>query len=558
MNSMAADQRSSRRTVKPRRDPDFVYETEGVNFWSRSRRQEEQQNSPGSDSSAITTNLAGKVTSQSVSWSDIDFTQNFDTENINIELLSREYSELVKYQQLSFYQGTELQEKEEERTEYFVNKTSSCRKTSSTRYDFIDIDNCFLSVSSAFNTNTSDMSGDSSQGDMENRAVKVSEQVEGACGTSTSKDSKSHQDDFDALIEAVKKIDVLSDTVKRLEKTIVKQGQRLERMEESAKSSSGESKSRYKGKKEDRVESEKKRQLKVLQDKLKDKSREVSVDSDISSDDRVDLKSIKKKLTRKQRDLCSSKVAAKLKDVGATFPEDDFSTTSTSGKDTESEKGSCRHSNKVKSGAKVKKRPVVKTLLWPHTIANEDDGDEVTSENISLSKFFSCFTSIMTSCGGVESRGRSALLHAVSLVLEYVQWPDARTFHNLVMVKLEQDRLNWASDFSALAEAFIDKKVRLGLRSKYASSASSTYSKSSNYAKGFNKGFKGQGQRNSAGRGKPMYGVICWQWNYSSCTYGEDCKRWHVCKACAEAGKLGESHKASSHDSSGSRTRPRV
>ena len=532
---------------------------------SRSRRQEEQQNSPGSDSSAIATTFAGKVTSQSVSckqnfWSDIDFPQNFNTENINIELLSREYSNLVQYQQLSFYQGIDSQEKEEERTEYFVNKTSSCRRKSSTRLDFLDIDNCFLSVSSAFNTNTSDMSGDSSQGEMDKGVTEKCIPVEGAGGSSVSKASKSAQDDFDALIEAVKKIDVLSDTVKRLEHVIVQQGQRLERMEESAKSSSSDSKPRYKGKK-DRVESEKKRQLKVLQDKLKEKSREVSHDSDTSSDNRLDLKSIKKKLSRKQRDLCSSKVAAKLKDVGVAFPEDDFSTTSTSGKDTESEKGSCRHSHskKVKSGAKVKKRPVVKTLLWPHTIANEDDGDDVTSENISLSKFFSCFTSIMTSCGGVESRGRSALLHAVSLVLEYVQWPDARTFHNLVMVKLEQDRENWASDFTGLAEAFIDKKVRLGLRSKTASSgASSSYSKSSSYGKDFSKGFRGQSQRNSAGRGKPLFGAICWQWNHSSCTYGDNCKRWHVCKACAEAGKLGENHKASSHDSSGSRTKPRV
>ena len=59
MNSMASAQRSSSRTVKPRRDPDFVYEAEGANFWSRSSRHEEQQNSPGSDSSAIVTTLEG-------------------------------------------------------------------------------------------------------------------------------------------------------------------------------------------------------------------------------------------------------------------------------------------------------------------------------------------------------------------------------------------------------------------------------------------------------------------------------------------------------------------
>ena len=79
----------------------------------------------------------------------------------------------------------------------------------------------------------------------------------------------------------------------------------------------------------------------------------------------------------------------------------------------------------MKSGAKIQKRPVIKTELWPHTIANEDDGENITSENINLSKFLSCFTYIVTCCGGVESRGRSALLHAVTTVLEYLQWTDA-------------------------------------------------------------------------------------------------------------------------------------
>ena len=206
----------------------------------------------------------------------------------------------------------------------------------------------------------------------------------------------------------------------------------------------------------------------------------------------------------------------------------------------------------------MKKRPVVRTLLWPHTIANEEDGEDVTSENISLSKFFSCFTFIMASCGGLESRGRSTLLHAISLVLEYVHWPDARTFHNLVMLKLEQERLDWGSDFLAIAEDFIDKKVRQSLKTKYAPGGASSYGKATFYNKGGSKGYRGQSQRSNAGRGKPIYGAICWQWNFSNCTYGDDCKRWHACKTCAEAGKLGENHKASSHDSSGSKSKPRV
>ena len=261
-------------------------------------------------------------------------------------------------------------------------------------------------------------------------------------------------------------------------------------------------------------------------------------------------------MSRKERDLVSKKVASKLKEVGAAFPDDDFTSSSSSGKESDSVKGSCKHSKKVKSGAKVKRRPVVKTMLWPHTIANEDDGVEVTSESISLSKFFSCFTYIMASCGGIEARGRSALLHAVSLVLEYVQWSDARTFHNLVMVKMEQGRVNWGSDFTALAEEFIDKKVRLGLRSKYTPAGSSSFGKSNYYGKGVGKGFRSQNQFNSSGRGKPLFGVICWQWNNGSCSYGDSCKRWHVCKTCAEAGKLGEHHKASSHGSAGSGSKP--
>ena len=354
------------------------------------------------------------------------------------------------------------------------------------------------------------------------------------------------------------KIDNLTTTVLRLENAILQQGQRLDNIEELARSSQESSHEKVKSKsKAGRVDEEKERQLKLLQEKLKSKAKDSSSSDEDVSDEPVDIKSIKKRLSRKDRDLCSGKVAATLKSVGAVFPKGEVSTSSNSGKESESESGACRH-KKVKSGAKVKKRPVKRTLLWPHTIANEDDGDDATCDNISLSKFLSCFTYIMASCGGIEAQGRSVLLHALSLVLEYVQWADARTFHNLVMVKLEQERLDWGSDFLALAEDFIDKKVRLSLKTKYAPGASNSFSKSNFAGKGGGKGFRGQSQRSGAGRGKALYGVVCWQWNYSNCTYGEDCKRWHVCKSCAEAGKLGEPHKASSHDSSGGKPKPRV
>ena len=210
----------------------------------------------------------------------------------------------------------------------------------------------------------------------------------------------------------------------------------------------------------------------------------------------------------------------------------------------------------VKSGTKIKQRPVLKTELWPHTIDNEDDGEDVTSENIGLAKFFACFTFIMTSCGLRESQGRSALLHAVSTVLEYLQWSEARIFHNMMMVMIEQGRASWAKDFSSLAENFVDKKVRLGFRAKSFSSNTGSSYKGGNFGKGFGKGFKGSGFRGNAGRGKPLYGAVCWQWNFSTCTYGNDCRRWHICKTCADSGKMGEQHKVSTHESS-SRSTPR-
>ena len=119
-----------------------------------------------------------------------------------------------------------------------------------------------------------------------------------------------------------------------------------------------------------------------------------------------------------------------------------------------------KHRHKVKSGAKVKQRPVVRTELWPHTIANEEDGEEVTSENIGLSRFLSCFTFIMTNCGRREAAGRAEFLHAITNVLECLPWSDARAFHNMIMVRLEQDRVDWLKTFTYW-QIFISTK-RLG------------------------------------------------------------------------------------------------
>ena len=163
----------------------------------------------------------------------------------------------------------------------------------------------------------------------------------------------------------------------------------------------------------------------------------------------------------------------------------------------------------------------------------------------------------MLDCRRKESQGRTVLLHAVSLVLESLFWAEARAFHNLIMVKIEQGRLSWSDDFAALAEAFIDRKVRLSFKSKGTSGYSSS-SKAGWYGKG-NVNYNKKGSYNSyskySGRSKSVYDSVCKQWNFTTCTYGDRCNRRHVCWTCPEAGKVGEVHKASSHEKSSAKPR---
>ena len=93
-------------------------------------------------------------------------------------------------------------------------------------------------------------------------------------------------------------------------------------------------------------------------------------------------------MTKKQKAKCKSRVCSVLSKAGSIFPKDEFESTDSSGKESCDLGRTCKHSSKVKSGAKVKKRPVVRTELWPHTVANEEDGDELDSETIGCSKFF--------------------------------------------------------------------------------------------------------------------------------------------------------------------------
>ena len=175
--------------------------------------------------------------------------------------------------------------------------------------------------------------------------------------------------------------------------------------------------------------------------------------------------------------------------------------------------------------------------------------DDATSNTISLAKFLSCFTYIMANCEDpVEASGRAHLLHAVSLVWEYLPWSDARAFHNLVMLKIEQGVMSWLSEFSALANQFIDKKIRQSHKEK----SKSSYSNRNSFCS-FGKGFGGHTNRDNYWRSSTYFNV-CKQWNQGTCSFGDRCRRKHVCWKCYEDGKKDEQHKSSTH---GFSTRPR-
>ena len=381
------------------------------------------------------------------------------------------------------------------------------------------------------------------------------------------------------LIEAmIAKVDSLSKQISSMKVSVNAQSERIRQIEnihvesEGNRDSSSAAETSVRSPKDradkvksksklDRVNIEKERQYQVLLQSLYDNERRehstVSESQETVSEEDLSSKQLKKKVRR-------SKVSANGKKSDNVVFIDPSDSSDPESSDTGSDKGKRRRgSKKVKSGAKVKKRPVVRTELWPHTIANEEgvEDAEVTSDNISYSAFVKYFTKIIVKCEKAEeAMGRSVLLSAVSTVVQCLSWKEARGFHNSIMVKIEQDRLNWDADFAALGDKFLDEKVRLSLRSRGTSSGYKPADRNSNY-RSFGRGYNGSypnsysrfGQE--GGKMKILHTLICHQWNAGSCSYGVNCKRWHCCKACADMGKIGEPHMASTHDRDFSRSK---
>ena len=309
-----------------------------------------------------------------------------------------------------------------------------------------------------------------------------------------------------------------------------------------------------------RVEEEKARQAEVVREKIRSRSKHkksakgdrsgTEGDKEESSDEEevVDLKSLKKRMSKSEQEYCELRVAQILKEAGGSFPEDeDSSSSGTSASSRSSHSEGKSKKKKLKSGSKVKTRPVKRQELRPHTVLCEDKGEVVEADAITLAKFLSCFMSITLLAGKKEAAGWSTLLAAISKILEFCPWTEARTFHNVVVLKIEQGRLHWSSDFMSLAEDFLNEKLREKLRSAKPSGAGSQ-----SYRNGSRGSGRGAGQPFRSNRSKGLYAMVCRQWNYGTCQFGDRCKKWHVCWSCADSGKPGERHKAVSHNSSGS------
>lgn len=465
---------------------------------------------------------------------------------------------------------------------------TSYRRNSSTKFDFIGkfTDNYILSASPNSCISSDNMFSGITNADVEDLEGETSEQ----CATEMPPKPNSLGMAFEASA-VLASVEALRLQVSNLTKTVSFQNSEIRKLKEASNSEdSSNEKRKHRGKvvkdskQSERINSiqretvveEKSKQYDLVKQKIAERDRcrqsgSSAEPNETSDGEGLNLKAMRKKMPKKQRDRCDAKVSWRVKQTGHNFPVDDFEPDSNSGRDSDSDRGACRYRRKIKSGAKIIKRPVIQSELWPHTICNEDNPEEVKSDEISLAKFYSYYTKIMLECrDNFESIGRIALLHAVSLVLECTMWSDARDFHNVTLRKLEQGQYAWDSDFVALAEKFIDDKLRHSYRGKSNARAGSgkgnfnqkfqNYSGARSYNKGFYSNNSYYPQNNSynkkfSGKSKSLYSSVCKNWNFGNCSIGDRCNLWHICWTCAEQGKVGESHKASSHSSSGS-TRP--
>ena len=593
---MAEGSRKSKREVKLNRKEGFLYDEECLaplsqrnTSWQHSVVSESVRTDSESDSIV---NSDNSVVRALTTWSEIDKLPLY----LNQYLFPDSYIKFptnssVECNSASLSQN---QESESQIASSIVNATVQCsssdvnkqarRLNSSTRLDFLDLDNYYLSAGSS--SAISIMSESEEEGD-NTRKCGCSNSEASGCEVCTAPELTTNQL-AQLVVKAIDKIDALNSTVKGLENRLGNleaksdiesdvRSVRSRRGNKVEKNSSKNQQNRTSAKnKNPRVSEAKGRSYDVLVDKLRtrDKSKVQSESEVVSSSEEgegEDLHGIRNKLDKKQRKKRDQRVNTRIKQAGGLFTDDDYEAGASGNSGTESDISfksysssksnisgqSNRQSHKVRSGAKVKSRPVVRTELWPHTIAVEEEGGNITCDNISLSKFYSCFTQIVTDCESkTEKAGRTKLLNAISTVLDVRHWPDAHLFHNLVMVKVEQDRISWKDDFKGLADQFIEKRVRQLLKNQGSSQRTGAYRGFSGH-RSFGRGSGGYGGRSEFSGQRSPYQGICKQWNFGTCTFGSRCRYKHCCWSCYENGKTGDlNHRAASHDPSPAKSKP--
>ena len=604
---MASGQRRSSRNCKCTKNSDFVYEEELDQILKsrKTHKSSDWQLSYHSDSNtsdsaiaivSVNSNL-GEQTSPIIANLPIFVSESyynnglFPSESADVSVLNSGQSQNPNTPSVGRVQISAVNVN--------IGRSDGKRTTSSTRGDFLELEGNFLSAGSS--TAISEMSGSETEG-ASALPVKCSVCGKGEfqnCAVCASADEVPLAR---SMMAALEQIQVLTGQVASLVSVNQAVLGRLSRLEgnrnsdyesasaqpssDQAYKSSHKSAGKIKSKK-NRVEEEGARYYSVVQDNLRSLNRSKEKTEHAGKNPgELGLHDGLQSLSLEQKKEVNRKVANILKGVGGSFPPDgsEDSSSSSSGKESDGSRSSRRrrHRRKVKSGAKIKTRPVVKTELWPHTVSNENDGADVSSEDITLAKFSSSFTLIMTMCQDkVESVGRVVLLHAIFMILEHLPWTEARLFHNMVMLKLEQNRIDWNCKFTTLADDFLLNKLKQNLRGKATPSNSGSSHRTNNFNNnGYRSNFNNNGygpnfnnnngygsyhNNNGYGRGSSYNGNryqagifrphtnICWQWNNGTCSYGERCKRWHCCRTCADSGKLGEPHKASSH-SAGARS----
>lgn len=602
---MEKDLRRSSRPVKINRIPGFIYDEESVSVLASSRKnssESRQRRRQVSESARSTASDGSPSVSGSIS---AEFTRSDWLALYRLPLFPNKASDSENPSNSGLVAKSKLSQSRSSNNSVFEDEgacavtslvnNSKCvdfrtdggvsRQHSSTRYDLLERAEVFLSVSSSVRANSSDMPLSDLDGATGGEKSCECEEGQSCAHCAASGGGDGEPDLAKMMGEMLKKMDFIHTEVKSLKRTSNAQNNRLKLLEKQSDASessdasiarkSSTKKKVNKGslnkvkEKQARVIEERERDLRVLLDELDEiRQKEPESEEDLSSEDDVNLKKVQSKMSSKQKRKSKQIVKAIMKKVGGSFPEEDYtgncaSGSSESGTDSETEKKKSSSRRKVKSGAKVKKRPVIQTELWPHTIANEDDGLDVTSETISLSKFLSCFAFIMVSCDREkpESAGRTVLLYAVTSVLECLPWPEARSFHNLIMTKIEQGMVDWTTDFTELSEDFLTKKSRQSMRYVGATTSSSTvrnYDYNRSIGKGFGSGYNRPRYTRSEftpGRGRTSISDVCRLWNGGVCSFGANCKKWHCCSACFNEGKVGEPHKAITHDSSAPRGR---